>query len=102
GAVAALAWLVLDRFTNREGRAEERLAEIRDPRRRRGADKRGKEGGMARMFENAAPALAKPLSPKNEKDANKLKMKLAHAGFRGEGATQVFLGLKLISLMVGL
>jgi len=104
GAVAAVAWLLLDKLSNREGRAEERLAELRDPRSRRsGALEKAKErGGMARMFENAAPALAKPLTPKNEKDANKLKMKLAHAGFRTEAASQVFLGLKIVSLLVGL
>jgi tight adherence protein C len=103
GAVAAFAWLLLDRFSNKEGRAEERLAELRDPHSRRGGPKSGKhQGGMARMFENAAPALAKPLTPKNVKEADKLKMKLAHAGFRTEGATQLFLGIKLISLMTGL
>ena len=101
GAVAAVAWLVMERFSIRDGRAEERLAEMRDPRRRRGG-KSGKEGGMARMFENAAPALAKPLTPKTEKEANKLKLKMSHAGFRTEGASQVFLGLKLVSLMLGL
>ena len=102
GAVAAFAWLLLDRFSKTDGRADERLAELSDPRRRRTAAKGKQQGGMARMFENAAPALSKPLTPKTEKEANKIKLKLAHAGFRTEGATQVYLGLKLVSLVAGL
>ena len=49
----------------------------------------------------ATPALAKPLKPKNEKDAGKLKLRMQHAGFRSEGAPSVFLGLKLVGLIMG-
>jgi tight adherence protein C len=56
---------------------------------------------MARVFENAAPALAKPLLPKSEADMGKLKTKLTHGGFRGEGVQAVFLGMKFVGLIVG-
>jgi tight adherence protein C len=46
--------------------------------------------------------LAKHLKPKNEADLGRLKTKLANAGFRGEGAESIFLGLKFIGLLVGL
>ena len=57
---------------------------------------------MARMFEFATPAFAKPLTPKNEAEANKIKAKLSAAGFRSDTATGVFLGAKFIGLVVGL
>jgi tight adherence protein C len=53
------------------------------------------------MLEKATPALAKPLTPKNAKDAGKLKSKLSHAGFRSETASTIFLGLKFAGLIVG-
>jgi len=53
------------------------------------------------LLERSAPALAKPLQPKTEKDMGKLKMKLAHAGFRSEAAPQIFLGMKLVMLVIG-
>jgi tight adherence protein C len=56
---------------------------------------------MAKLLERASPQLAKPLQPKNEKDAATLKAKLSYAGFRSESAPSIFLGLKAISLVVG-
>jgi tight adherence protein C len=49
----------------------------------------------------ATPAFAKPLKPKNEVEANKLKAKLSAAGFRNDTASSVFLGFKFIGLLVG-
>ena len=57
---------------------------------------------MTKMLEMATPALAKPLQPKSEAEQGKLKTKLANAGFRSEGAGAVFLGLKLVGLVVAL
>ena len=54
------------------------------------------------MLEKATPALAKPLQPKNEAELGKLKTKLANAGFRGEAAGSIFLGLKFAGLLAGL
>ena len=54
------------------------------------------------MLEASAPALAKPLQPRSEQDIGKLKLKLAHAGFRSEAASQIFLGIKFIMLVIGL
>jgi tight adherence protein C len=53
------------------------------------------------MMAMASPALAKPLQPKTELEASALKMKLAIAGFRGETAPSVYLGLKFMGLLVG-
>ena len=57
---------------------------------------------MTKMLEMATPALAKPLQPKTELELGKLKTKLSYAGFRGESAGSIFLGLKFAGLMAGL
>jgi tight adherence protein C len=104
GVVALAAWIMFEFFGGRKSRTSERLDELRNPNaRRREEGAKGKTGdAMAKMFEMATPAFAKPLKPKNEADANKLKIKLSAAGFRGETAPSIFLGFKFIGLVVGL
>lgn len=98
--IAALAWVVLEWFSPQRGRAEERLDEFRDPNRRR--QEAEAPNTVSKMLEQAAPKLAKPLESKNEAETGRLKQRLMHAGFRGEGASTVFLGLKFAGLVIGL
>jgi tight adherence protein C len=102
GAVAALAWWGLDLLTADKSRAVERLDELKDPSRRRRDEPPGgrKFEAMTRVLEKASVA-AKPLQPKTEKEVGKLKGRLTAAGFRGEGAPSVFLGLKFLGLVLG-
>lgn len=104
GAMAAMAWLAVEKFFGSPDRAHQRLDEIRDPRKRR-RDEQGaagaKSGAMSQLLEKASPALSKPLTPKSEKDAANLKSRLSFAGFRGDAAVSVFLMLKLIGLLGG-
>jgi tight adherence protein C len=102
GAFAALAWLVLERVATPKPRAEQRLDEFKDPsiRKRKEAESGG-AAAMTKVLEAAAPALSKPLQPKSEYEVNKLKQKLAHAGFRSEGSIPLFLGMKFVGLLVG-
>ncbi|MEX0794779.1 MAG: type II secretion system F family protein [Pirellulaceae bacterium] len=102
GLIAAIVYALFSILSPDQSRAEDRLEGIRDPLRKGGDKDKNKGGAMARMLEKASPTLAKPLQPANEKDANKLKDKLSHAGFRSEGAPTAFLGMKFASLMVGL
>mgnify|MGYP002624023641 CR=1 FL=1 len=102
GAIAAAAWWVLDFVTRGKAAAERRLDELRDPSQRRDAEGSGKRDSMKGVLEKASPALAKPLQPKNEKDANILKQRLSYAGFRDENAPTIYLGMKFIGLMIGL
>ena len=95
----------MDCFSPSKSRHEERLEEFRDPQARR----RDKNDGpatmsdaMTRVLERATPTLAKPLQPKNEKDADKIKSSLSYAGFRSEAATTIYLGLKFLCLVGGL
>jgi tight adherence protein C len=105
GMFALGAWWLLDIFAGGKSRSVQRLDELKDPtlRKREERAAAGKKGdAMTRVLEKASPALARPLQPKTELEASKLKLRLANAGFRGEGAPTVFLGLKFLGLIVGL
>jgi len=101
---AALSWWVLELLAARKPRALERLDEIKNPRARRLAQEQSalkKQDAMSKVLEKATP-LAKPLEPKSEIELSRLKARLAHAGFRGESAGSIFLGMKFAGLMAGL
>lgn len=102
--IAALAWWALDLVASGKPRALERLDELRNPQSRRGQDAPplARRERMAKVIESAAPAFAKPLQPQDELEMGKLKLKMANAGFRGESATTIFLGLKFASLLLGM
>jgi tight adherence protein C len=106
GAVACGAWLLMELLAKSKPRSEQRLEELRDPSRRRGGSPgeggvTKKADGIGRLLEKASPRMAKPLQPKSEAEVGKLRAKLNYAGFRGETAPSIFLGLKTICLAVG-
>ncbi len=102
GAVACGAWWLLELLATGKPRAEQRLDEFREPNTRRSDSRTGKHsGGMTRILKKATPTFSKPLQPKTEEEVGKLRLKLGYAGFRGEGASSIFLGLKLICLIAG-
>jgi len=104
GLFAVIAWWVLGVISTGKPRAEQRLEQIKNPRSRSGRLESSlkKQDALSRMIEKASPALAKPLEPKSDLEKSKLKIRLANAGFRGDGAATVFLGLKFAGLIVGL
>jgi tight adherence protein C len=105
GTFAALAWWLLDYIAVGKPRTLERLDELKEPRKRRniaGESALKQSDTMTKMLAKATPTLAKPLQPKSEAERGKLKSKLAYAGFRGEAASSIFLGLKFAGLMIGL
>lgn len=106
GMFAALAWWAMELVMTGKPRAMERLEELKDPRKRRNTaineSALKKSDRLTRVLEKASPAMAKPLQPKSEAEMGKLKMKLANAGFRGEAAGSIFLGLKFAGLVTGL
>ena len=107
GMFAAGVWWLLEYLASNTDRTTERLDELKDPalRRRKSEDVAKlvkKQDAMTRVLQKATPALAKPLQPKNELEASRLKAKLATAGFRGETAASIFLGMKFAALMAGL
>jgi tight adherence protein C len=56
---------------------------------------------MAKVLERASPALSAPLQGKTTDEVGKTKEKLNIAGFRSEGAPQVYLALKTLGLASG-
>ncbi|PQO30546.1 type II secretion system F family protein [Bremerella cremea] len=103
GLIATGIYFLADMLFKDNSRAEDRLEGLKDPYQRSGrSEKSGKGGALGKVLEKASPAMAKPLQPTNEKDANKLKDKLSYAGFRSEAAPTTFLGLKFAGLVCGL
>ncbi len=104
GAFAAGAWFMIDVLVANRPRAEARLAVLKHT---RGRNPEERVTGLttadhfANVLEKATPAFAKPLQPKTRHEASKLNHKLSVAGFRRESAASIFLGLKLIMLIVG-
>lgn len=103
-AIAAFAWVGLEFFAGAKPRAEERLAELKDPRRRKLAEQETNTAASAvkNALERASPTLSKPLQPKNERDLGKLRQKLSSAGIRNESAPNIFYSLKVICLLIGI
>ncbi len=102
GAVAAAGWAIMEYFANGKSRAVERLDEMTNPQARKKREEAAtkKNDAMSRVLEKASIA-SKPLQPKNEYEASKLKAKLASAGYRSESASGVFLGIKFLMLVIG-
>lgn len=96
--IGGLTWLVLSLTVDREDRAEQRLAELSDPRRRTDKDAKKTEA-FGRVMEKASPALAKPLTPTNEKEMSKLRQDLIEAGFRSDAAPMTYLAIRAITAL---
>lgn len=108
-AVSAVAWLVLGRMSGEDQpRAEARLDELRNPRRRNSPDdepedrEKKKAQALTAVLERATSPLGNSVKPKNEKELSALRERLLHAGFRREAAPVVFKGGQLIFACVGL
>jgi tight adherence protein C len=95
-------WAVLSMLSNRNSRAQDRLArlsrppslaEIEDPKTL--ARKERFQGVM-----ETAKVLSAPLMPQTELEQSALKTKLANAGFRSDSAVAVYLGVRFASLVL--
>jgi tight adherence protein C len=100
-AVSIMAWAVSSFFMDNKDntRAEERLDEIRSPR-KNGAGHHEKET-LASSFEKAAPAISQALQPKNELEKNDLKLRLSNAGFHSPNAANLYLAVKFLAMIGG-
>ncbi|WP_437185778.1 type II secretion system F family protein [Planctomicrobium sp. SH668] len=81
-----------------DDRVSERLQVMKDPL-QRGTPQT--ETGLGSAFKKAAPALSQALKPKTELEENKLKVKLANAGYSSPHASTLFLAIKMASMGVG-
>ncbi|GIW94093.1 MAG: secretion protein [Pirellulaceae bacterium] len=101
-AVVSLVWLLLDRLTTGDSKAVERLQRMSRPERSHVGREAESGDRFSRMLEKAAPALAKPLQSKDEKEISRLRQRLVQAGYRDEFAPTAFLSIKVLGLAVGL
>jgi tight adherence protein C len=101
GAFVLGVWALLSLISQRNSRAQERLARISRPASLVDLDdlKSSKRERFQGVMETAK-ALATPLMPKTELEQNALKLRLANAGFRSDSAVSVYLGLQFASLLV--
>lgn len=97
GGVMLFVWAAISILTKKNSRAVERLEELRDPRLR---SKDGKKDNAAKNFvEKAAPTLSKALQPTTELEQDRLKIRMANAGFSNPSASQIYLAMKFASLV---
>lgn len=99
GGIVILVYAVASVFSKEQSRASERLDELRDPTLRN--RELEQKTGVGAMLQKAAPALSKALQPKTELEQNKLKVRLANAGYTSPTAPQLYLALKVAMMMGG-
>lgn len=92
---------ILTMISNRNSRAQERLARLSRPASLAEIDlsKGPKTKERFQGVMETAKALSAPLMPKTELEQSALRMKLANAGFRSESAVAVYLGSRFASLI---
>ena len=102
-AVAGGLMAVMSLLQPKSNRAAERLEEIRDPTKRvSGPDVTGQsKEGVAGMLQKAAPALSQAVQPKTELEQNKLRVKIANAGYTNPASVELFLAIRSIAMVVG-
>jgi tight adherence protein C len=94
-----MAWLAYNWFNNPAKGMESRLRNLRSA---AGADPTSHDPNADRfqkMLEDAAPQLAEKLMPQNETQQSEMKLRLAHAGYRGENAVAKYLVIQFTSLV---
>ena len=101
GCITCVVLVLISTLSTRKSRTMERLEELRDPLLR---DKdRSAKGitGVAAALEKAAPSISQAMAPTSEIERNKLKMRLANAGYNNQNAASLFLTIKVIALVIG-
>lgn len=93
-AFGIFAYVILTMFLDRKDRAEQRLDEMSDSHRKPNDRNAKKSEALSRVLQKASPALAKPLTPTNEKEMGKLRQDLIEAGFRTESAPLTYLAIR--------
>jgi tight adherence protein C len=93
-------WAILSSLSQRNSKAQERLARLSRPQSLMDMDDlQSKKEDRLHGITEAAKALSKPLMPQTELEQSALKVKLANAGFRSDSAMTVYLGLRFFSLI---
>jgi tight adherence protein C len=102
-AIMAGTFWLLTMISNRNSQAEERLERIGRPKslieiEMSQSESRNRFAGLKEAFSN----LGGVMESQSELERSSLRIKLANAGFRSEGAAAVYLGIRVVSLVVAL
>jgi tight adherence protein C len=100
GGFVFAVWSVLSLISQRNSRAQERLARLSRPPSLVEIDLKGGKGGeRLQGMMDTAKALSRPLMPQTELEQSALKLNLANAGFRSDSAVAIYLGLRFATLL---
>lgn len=92
-AVVVGVWAIFTAFSSDDSRVADRLDELMEGKRAE-VDNTLKETGVSSIFKKAAPVLSRALKPKTDLEEDKLKVKLANAGFSSPNSSTIFLAVK--------
>jgi tight adherence protein C len=101
-AFVAAVFFVLSLLSSRNSRAQERLDRLSRPATMSELDDPKLKKERFQGVVETAKALARPLMPQSESEQSALRLNLAHAGFRSEGAVAVYLGIRFFCLVASL
>jgi tight adherence protein C len=96
--IAIGIWLVLSAISRRNVNMEKRLEKFNRPTTLADIEPPkldGRNEAVQGIIEKAM-AFSKPLMPKTDLEQNRLRVRLAEAGFRSEKAASIFLGMKFL------
>ena len=95
-------WAMLSLISQRNSRAQERLARLSRPASLADIDlnQAAKKDERYQGVMETAKALSGPLMPHTELEQSAMKVNLANAGFRSESALSVYLGIRFATLMI--
>jgi tight adherence protein C len=106
--IAVGVWAVSAMFGQKKNRSTERLDVLRNPQvRAKGglgetaATGNAEKTGVGKVLEQAAPTLSKALQPTTDLEKSALKLRLANAGFTSPHASELYLTIKVASLVAG-
>ena len=101
GAFVLGVWAMLSLISQRNSRAQERLARMSRPASLAEVDLQSdKKEDRLQGFVDTAKAFSKPLMPQTELEQSALKVTLANAGFRSDSAIGVYLGLRFACFLL--
>lgn len=102
GAVTVASWVLLQWLGNRTSTVEDRLRELMRSGRHPDSPlvKKRRQALAQQVLEKTAEQFSKPLMPKSEWEASRIRLRLVQAGYRSENAVPVYLGLKFFLLVV--
>jgi tight adherence protein C len=103
-AVVFFVFFLLSLVSNRNTRAEDRLARLNRPVSLMDIEPPSSGGLDNRMKDiiERFSGLAKPMQPKTELEQSELRLRLQHAGFRSDKAMGIYLGIKFATILLSL